>query len=94
MCFGRYKSSIHFLDITLMKSDHFAIVFTTCFLIFYTVSAQLGMPAGIVATMFFISPYLVITMVYRVLRYGKPNSNRTFDQQYYADIANSELGII
>jgi ABC-type Na+ efflux pump permease subunit len=66
-----------------MKGIRFPVLFVTIFLFVYVAFAYFSLDA-IVMTMFSISPFLVIWMVYRVLKYGKP-SGRTFSEHFYDD---------
>ncbi|HLO81651.1 MAG TPA: hypothetical protein VK166_11860 [Chitinophagaceae bacterium] len=67
-----------------MKGIWFPVMFVTAFLTVYVVLSFLSFDR-IVATMFFISPFLVIWMVYRVLKDGKP-SGRNFSEYFYDDV--------
>ncbi len=67
-----------------MKGIWFPVIFVTAFLAVYVVLSYFSF-AGIVSTMFVISPFLIVWMVYRVLKYGKP-SGRTFSEYFYDDV--------
>ncbi len=68
----------------MLKNPTFAAIFSTAYLIIFTVLVALGRSdAG--AALFILSPLLVIWFVYIVLRYGEP-SGRTFDEYYYDDV--------
>lgn len=67
-----------------MKGIRFPVFFVTAFLFVYTAFAYFSLDA-VVVMMFSISPFLVVWMVYRVLKYGKP-SGRTFSEYFYDDM--------
>jgi hypothetical protein len=67
-----------------MKSVWFPISFVSCYLVLYTLMAYLSVFRDVVIMMFVLSPFLVIWMVYRVLKDGKP-SGRTFAEHFYDD---------
>jgi Flp pilus assembly protein TadB len=72
-----------------MKGSWFPIMFVTAFLAVYMVLSYLSFEV-LVSAMFLISPFLVIWMVYRVLRYGKP-SGRTFSEYFYDDMDHRRI---
>jgi Flp pilus assembly protein TadB len=72
-----------------MKGSWFPIMSVTVFLMAYVVLAYYSFE-NIVVAMFIISPFLVIWMVYRVLRYGKP-SGRTFSEYFYDDVDHKRI---
>jgi Flp pilus assembly protein TadB len=72
-----------------MKGSWFPIVLVTAFLLVYVLLAYYSLEY-IVAAMFILSPFLVIWMVYRVLRNGKP-SGRTFSEYFYDDVDHQRI---
>jgi hypothetical protein len=68
-----------------MKSVWFPISFTSIYLVVYTILAYLSVLQDVVVIMFVLSPFLVIWMVYRVLKDGKP-SGRSFSEYFYDDV--------
>ncbi len=68
-----------------MKKAQIAISIVTLYLLIYTSAPQMGIAPGIIFTMFFLSPFLVIGMVYIVLKNGEP-SKYSFDQRFYDDL--------
>lgn len=68
----------------MLKNPTFAALFSTAYLIAFSILVALGY-ADIGAAMFIFSPLLVIWLVYIVLRYGEA-SGRTFDEYYYDDV--------
>lgn len=67
-----------------MKRIRFPIYFTTGFLIVYATTALFEVNVMLTVTMFIISPFLVIWMVYSVLKKGKYNGP-TFNEKFYED---------
>lgn len=67
-----------------MKKTHLAILIVTSYLIFFELAIFLDFASGIIYTMFSLSPFLVIYMVYMVLKYGK-ESTHTFEERFYDD---------
>jgi Flp pilus assembly protein TadB len=72
-----------------MKGSWFPIMLVTAFLVAYVVLSYFSFEI-LVSAMFLISPFLVIWMVYRVLRYGKP-SGRTFSEYFYDDVDHQRI---
>jgi hypothetical protein len=68
-----------------MKKVPFAILSSTLFVFFYNLSPYLGIPDSIIFAMFLISPFIVIYMVYIVLKFGTP-SKYTFEERFYDDL--------
>ncbi len=68
-----------------MKKVPVVIAFVTLFAVFYQVSPFIGVPMWGIATMFILSPFLVIYMAWVILKYGKP-SGHTFDERFYDDV--------
>jgi hypothetical protein len=53
-----------------MKRHQFATLFVSLYLLVYTVLFHAGAPLQVLGVMFLISPFLVLWMVYSILRYG------------------------
>jgi len=68
-----------------MKKEQIAVIFVTLYLLLFQSAPYVGMPDDIIFTMFFLSPFLVIGMVYVVLKYGEPSKD-TFDEKFYDDV--------
>lgn len=56
----------------IFKNDRPPIIVVTCFLFIYTALAFLNPGSSAVATMFILSPFMLIWLVYSVLKFGKP----------------------
>ncbi|GAB2785123.1 hypothetical protein GCM10027275_31900 [Rhabdobacter roseus] len=69
----------------MFKNPLFALGFVTLFLVIYTVLGHWDTNHSLVTVMFIFSPFLMIWLVYTVLRYGEP-SERTFDEYFYDDV--------
>jgi len=67
-----------------MKGCKFSVVFVTGFLLVYTLSPYVGVPAWVISSAYLISPFLIGWMVVCVLKNGQP-SGRTFDEGYFYD---------
>jgi hypothetical protein len=66
-----------------MKGIWFPVIFVSAFLAVYVLFAYFKVE-NVVITMFLISPFLVIWMVYKVLKDGTP-SGKTFSEHFYDD---------
>lgn len=78
-----FNSVIGFFMNSSMRGIWFPVIFASAYLVIYVMFASLNLET-VVAAMFVISPFLVIWMVYRVLKDGKP-SGRTFSEHFYDD---------
>ena len=67
-----------------MKRPAVIIFLATLYLLFFNASPHLDVPNWVIITLFILSPFVVIYMVYVVLKYGKP-SKYTFEEQFYED---------
>jgi hypothetical protein len=67
-----------------MKNIRFPVYFTSAYLLLYTVLAQYEATQFIVPLLFALSPFLVIWMVYCVLKFGE-ESKKTFEDSFYED---------
>ncbi|MFN4124158.1 MAG: hypothetical protein ACK4GL_12745, partial [Flavobacteriales bacterium] len=77
--FGWLNSKNH-----LMKSTQIAIAFATIYLMVYALLCAIESAIPIAMMMFSISPFVVIGMVYTIIRYGSP-SKHTFEDRMYED---------
>ena len=68
-----------------MKKIKIIAAAVTLFLIFFQISPFIGLSDEIIFTMFWLSPFLVIYMVYVILKNGEP-SKYTFDERFYDDL--------
>lgn len=61
-----------------------AVIITavTLFALFYAVAPYLGIGYEYMVLMFFAAPFLLLYMVYAILKYGKA-SGHTFEERYY-----------
>jgi len=67
-----------------MKGCRIPVIVTSLFLLVYTASPYLGVPAPLIALAYVLAPFLVIWMVLSVLIKGEP-SGRTFDEGHWYD---------
>jgi hypothetical protein len=68
-----------------MKNISIAILTATLYLVFYQLSPFIGMPDDLIIALFFLSPFVVLYLVYSVLKHGQP-SKYTFDEKFYDDL--------
>ena len=68
-----------------MKKVCIAITLATLYLFFYTLSPHIGIPDQFIIALFILSPLVVGSMVYIILKYGKP-SKFSFDERFYEDL--------
>ncbi len=68
-----------------MKKPGVIILLATIFVMVYQAAPFIGIPPDVIFTMFALSPFLLIYMVYVVLKYGKP-SGYTFEERFYDDV--------
>ena len=66
-----------------MRSEN-AVSVITLYLILYVVLIQFGAPYPLITAVFTLSPFLIIWMVFRVLR-DPVSTSRTFDDYFYQD---------
>jgi hypothetical protein len=78
----------------MFKKPSFAVISVTLYLLIYTVLFQSGTSIDILMSMFSLSPFLVIWMVYVVLKYGKFNGRELNpDEEWgYSDRSRDTLG--
>ena len=67
-----------------MKRPVIVITLSTLYLLFFQSSLFINIPDQVIIAMFFLSPVVVIYMVYVILKYGKPSAH-TFEERFYDD---------
>jgi hypothetical protein len=67
-----------------MQKIKWPIAIVTTYLIIYQSAALLGFSDNTIAVMYIASPFLLLWMVYKILKDGTP-SERTFDEYFYDD---------
>lgn len=67
-----------------MKKVWIAITLATFYLVFYTLAPYIGMPDQLIVALFVLSPFVVVSLAYIILKYGKP-SKYSFDERFYDD---------
>ena len=76
------------------RSVSFPVTFVTILLIVYTVLLVTGWSMVLTGILFFLSPFLVIWMVYRVIRYDSYHGKELNDEEWgYADKKKEELNV-
>ncbi|MDX2002590.1 MAG: hypothetical protein SFW35_09160 [Chitinophagales bacterium] len=68
-----------------MKDIRFPIIFVTAVWLFYQITAIVQLSFQLTFGLFIVLPLLLIWMVIRILKDGKP-STRTFDEKFYEDV--------
>lgn len=68
-----------------MKKPAIIITITTLYLFFFQLSPYFRVPDEVIIAMFIFAPFLLIYMVYVVLKFGKP-SKFTFEERFYDDL--------
>lgn len=68
-----------------MKKVWLPVVIATIFVILYHASPYIGFPTWLIFGMFLLSPLVVITLVWIILKHGVP-SKYTFDERFYDDL--------
>jgi hypothetical protein len=78
----------------MLKNPGFIVGFVSLYLVVYTVMFQAGGDINILMTMFILSPFLVIWMVYVVLKYGKYKGRELKEDEEwgYSDRSRDTLG--
>ena len=71
-------------NLTRMKKVEVVVVLVTIYAVLFQAASILGIPEPIIFTMFFLSPFCVLYMVYMVLKFGEP-SRHTWDERFYDD---------
>jgi hypothetical protein len=77
-----------------MTRASFSVLFASIYLLIYFIFCQLNGTAGIAIMMFFLSPFVIIWMVFSVLKYGKYNGKELDAEEFgYQDRKKEELGV-
>ena len=80
--------------INMRRSVSFPVTLVTFVLVVYTVLAVTGWSMVLTGALFFLSPFLVIWMVYRVIRYDSYHGTELSDEEWgYADKKKEELNM-
>lgn len=80
--------------IKMKRSLSFPVTLVTILLIVYVVLLVTGWSPVLTGTLFFLSPFLVIWMVYRVIRYDTYHGNELNDDEWgYADKKKEDLNM-
>ena len=64
-----------------MKNYKFSVIFVTIYLIVFTIVGRAGAEPEVLFLMFSISPFLIVWMVYSVLKYGKYTGKDLSDKE-------------
>jgi len=67
-----------------MKKPAIVIAIASLYLIVFQASPYIGIPDEAIIAMFILAPFIVIYMVYVILKFGKP-SQHTFNERFYED---------
>ena len=67
-----------------MKKPKIAIAIVTIYLIIFQLLLQLNIDISVIFSMLAFAPFIILYMVYVILKYGKP-SEHTFDERFYDD---------
>ncbi len=67
-----------------MKKVPLVIFIATLYALFFQATPFIGIPDDVIFAMFLLSPFIVLYMVYVVLKFGKPSSY-TFEERFYDD---------
>ena len=67
-----------------MKKVPVAIFIATLYALLFQATPYIGIPDDVIFGMFLLSPFIVLYMVYVILKYGKPSSY-TFEERFYDD---------
>jgi hypothetical protein len=78
----------------MLKNPGFVVGFVSLYLVIYTILFQASAGINILMMMFVLSPFLVIWMVYVVLKYGKFKGRELQDDEEwgYCDRSRDTLG--
>lgn len=66
-----------------MKRANTSVIIVSLYLLVYTIMCQMDVPQWWTALMFTLSPFMVIWMVYTVLKYGEYNGPEFLPGQEY-----------
>ncbi|MFN8346889.1 MAG: hypothetical protein U0X91_17945 [Spirosomataceae bacterium] len=76
----------------MMSKDVFSAAFVTAYLVIYCELLQFESTKGIAILMFLLSPFLVVWMVYTVLKHGRYDGKELGDEEFgYQDMDTEEL---
>lgn len=67
-----------------MKNVPVVIALATAYAVFFQIAILFQMDDAFIFTLFFFSPFVVLAMVYSILKYGKP-SKFTWHERFYDD---------
>jgi hypothetical protein len=88
------KSLVWFFMGFCMNRASFSVLFASFYLLLYFILCQVNRSAGIAILMFSLSPFVIIWMVYSVLKYGKYNGKPLDAEEFgYKDKNKEELGV-
>ena len=77
--------AISLFKIKAMKKVWLAVVLSTLYVIVFHLGSQIGFQDWMIFGMFLLSPLVVITLVWIILKHGVP-SKYTFDERFYDDL--------
>ncbi|MBI1780276.1 MAG: hypothetical protein HYR66_02760 [Sphingobacteriales bacterium] len=79
----------------MLKKPAFAVLITTIAVVLYNILPQLTDSFTLAGIIFIASPFLMIWMVYTILRFGKYNGKELDDKEEwgYQDKKRDELGM-
>lgn len=76
----------------MMPKDVFSAAFVTAYLVIYCELLQFESTKGIAVAMFLLSPFLLIWMVYMVLKHGRYDGKELGDEEFgYQDMDTDDL---
>jgi hypothetical protein len=67
-----------------MKKVEIVVPLFIVFAVFYQAAPFIGVADEVIFTLFFLSPFVMLYVVYVILKYGKP-SEHTFEERFYDD---------
>jgi hypothetical protein len=78
----------------MLKNPTIAVILVTCYLVIYYMLFHANASFEVLATMFIISPLLLVWMVVVVLKYGKYNGRELKEEEEwgYEDTPRDRLG--
>lgn len=74
-----------------MQNIRMPVLLVTLFAFAYQATPYLGFDADLIVALFILSPFVLIWMVYRILRDGKP-SPHTWEERFYDDFDYQRRG--
>ena len=77
-----------------MRNHKFSIFLVTLYLLVFVIAGRLGTPLPVMFFMFSASPFLILWMVYTVIRYGKHSGKdlKPNEEWAYGDVPKEKLG--